>query len=89
MQNVFVMQYSESKEELSKPIADDFFAQSLVVFPHEFEIGGKVALCIGICLHSQYSMIIISSFSIRKNSSYPTMKGTLFFLISSFSLYKI
>lgn len=69
MQYILAVQYSQSEEQLSEPVADDLLAESLVVFAQHFEVGGEIALCIGCLLHSQYSIIIMSSFSILKNSS--------------------
>jgi hypothetical protein len=89
MKYIFIVEYSESKKQLREPISNYLLAQSLIIFSKNFEISRKIAFWIVLGLHSQYYIIMMSSFSILKNYSYPTMNGTLFFFISSFSFYKI
>jgi hypothetical protein len=74
---------------LNEPISDDFFIESLPIFLETLQISGELSACMSNELHSQYSMIMMSSCSMRKNSLYETTKGISLELISLLSFSRI
>lgn len=74
---------------MNEPISDDLFVESLPVFLETLEVGGEFSACMSNELHSQYSMIMMSSCSMRKNSLYETTKGISLELISLLSFSRI
>lgn len=68
MQDVLAVQRLDPEEQLNQPKGDQLLVHALPVLLQPLQEGRQFARCVVHGLHSQYSMMMISSFSMRKNS---------------------